>query len=99
MFLWDSRTFHQGIEAQKIRNNSNFRMVVYVCMTPKKLCTKINLKKRIKAFEDLRMTTHWPHLPKLFPTKPRLYSGQILPEVDIIDSPILNEFGKKLVGY
>lgn len=35
LILWDSRTFHQGIEAQKGRHRANHRMVVYCCMMPK----------------------------------------------------------------
>jgi hypothetical protein len=30
LILWDSRTFHQGIEAFKQRQQENFRMVIYV---------------------------------------------------------------------
>lgn len=96
--LWDSRTFHQGIEPQKTRENANFRMTVYVCMTPRNKCSKANLKKKIKAFEELRMTTHWPSNPKLFPLKPRTY-GKILPEFNIINPPVLTEIGRKLIGY
>ena len=99
MFLWDSRTFHQGIEAQKEREHPNFRMVVYVCMTPRSKCTAANLNKRVKAFESLRMTTHWPHLPKLFPTKPRLYPGMILPDCAQPEAPVLTPAGHRLVGY
>ena len=29
------------------------------------------IKKKQKAFNELRMTTHWPHKPKLFPVHPR----------------------------
>lgn len=99
MFVWDSRTFHQGIEAQRMRANPNFRMVAYVCMTPRSKCTPANLRKRITAFENLRMTTHWPHLPKLFPLKPRLYPGMTLPDCDPVPSPTLTPEGRRLVGY
>lgn len=98
MMLWDSRTFHQGIEAQKKREKENFRMVVYVCMTPKNKCTKAGIKKKIKAFEQLRMTTHWASDPRLFPLIPRTY-GKALPDCNMVDPPILTEIGKKLVGY
>ena len=99
MFLWDSRTFHQGIEAQRKRKIPNFRIAIYVCMTPKTLCSESNLKKRIDAFRNLRMTTHWPHIPKLFSTKPRLYPGDTLPDCDEVDLPLLTYRGYKLVGF
>lgn len=99
MILWDSRTIHCGVEALKRRKKSNFRSVVYVCMTPRKLCSDKNLEKRIKAFEEMRMTTHWPHKPKLFPITPRTYGKGDIPKVKEIPKPVLSERGKKLVGY
>lgn len=98
MFLWDSRTFHQGIEAQKTRKESNFRMAVYICMTPKKQCSAAGIKKRIAAFENMRMTTHWPHIPKLFPVSPRTY-GKCVPQFNQVNAPVLSDAGRKLVGY
>lgn len=98
MILWDSRTIHCGVEALKRRANKNFRSVIYICMTPRNLCSKKDLEKRKKAFEELRMTTHWPHKPILFPIKPRTYGGE-LPIVKDIKKPILNELGRRLIGY
>jgi hypothetical protein len=98
MVLWDSRTIHCGVEALKRRSRGNFRSVVYVCMTPRALCSQKDLEKRKKAFEEMRMTTHWPHKPKLFPVNPRTYGGP-LPEIEDIPKPSLNALGKKLVGY
>lgn len=98
MILWDSRTIHCGVEALKRRTESNFRSVVYVCMTPRSLCSKADLEKRKKAFDEMRMTSHWPHKPKLFPVNPRTYGGE-MPMVKDIPKPKLNELGKKLVGY
>lgn len=96
--LWDSRTFHQGIESNKNRKQENFRLIAYVCMTPRNLSSVKDLEKKIKAFRDLRMTTHWPHKPKLFPKTPRTY-GKALPEIVEVKTPYLTELGKKLAGF
>ena len=98
LVLWDSRTVHCGKEPDKNRPNKKFRNIVYLCMTPRKWCSNINIKKRIKAFEETRLTSHWPHKPKLFPKFPRTYGGD-LPNVVDIEKPLLNDIGKKLVGY
>ena len=98
LVLWDSRTIHCGREPTRGRSQENTRCVVYVCMTPRQLATKAGLKKRIKAFEVGRMTTHWPHKPKLFGVYPRTYGGP-LPEVNNIPIPSLTQAGRALVGY
>mgnify|MGYP001296763687 CR=1 FL=1 len=99
MVLWDSRTIHCGTEPYKTeRKKINIREVVYICMTPRSLSNDRILDKRKKAFEEMRMTNHWPHKPKLFPEGIRTYGGP-LPEIVSIDKPVLNELGKKLVGY
>ncbi len=100
VYLWhrDSRTFHQGIEAQKTRAEQNFRMVVYVCMMPRAQASPLSLKKRIKAFEERRMTTHWASNPKLFAKMPRTY-GKEVPEMNTVPTPSLTSIGRKLVGY
>lgn len=98
MVLWDSRTFHAGKEAIKQRKNPNFRCVVYLCYTPRSRATEADLKKKKKAFEEKRMTTHWPEKPKLFPKNPRTY-GKALPLVSSISSPVLNHLGYKLAGF
>lgn len=87
MVLWDSRTIH--CNCYPTNKSTNFRYVVYVCMTPKKWCNNFNLKKRIKAFEENRMTTHWPHIVKLI-KKNKNYSKNELK---------INTLIKKLVGY
>lgn len=98
MFLFDSRTIHSGIEAMNWRNNPNYRMVVYVCMTPRSFASDKILKKRIKIFEDLRMTSHYPHKALLFTKNPRTYGGE-LPNITPPNKPTLNDLGRRLVGY
>lgn len=98
MVFWDSRTIHCGTEAIKKRGEKKLRNVVYICMTPRERATEANLKKKRKAFEELRMTTHTPHKPKLFPVNPRTYGGP-LPNVTQIPKPNLTSLGKRLAGY
>ena len=98
LVLWDSRTMHQGKEPEKTRKKENFRIVSYVCMLPRKTCTEKNLEKKIKAFENLRITTHWANRAKLFSKNPRTYGGE-LPELNEIEPPVLTKLGRRLVGY
>lgn len=94
LVLWDSRTIHQGIEAQKDREKENFRMVIYTCLLPKNKYSKKDREKRIKAFNDMRITNHWGN--KLFPKTPRTY-GRELKEFNMPKKPILTDYGKLLI--
>jgi hypothetical protein len=98
LVLWDSRTIHCGTEAMRTRTSPNMRAVVYVCYQPKSLSTPKQIAKKRKAFEDIRMTSHWPAKVKLFPKKPRTY-GKPLHEITPISPPKLNELGKSLAGF
>ena len=98
LVMWDSRTIHCGVEANKDRAQPNFRAIVYVCYAPRSKCTESNIKKRQKAFTEMRATIHDPINTKLFGKKPRTY-GQPLPEITPINMPILTEFGFKLAGF
>ena len=98
LVLWDSRTIHSGMESLKERKNPKLRFVVYVCQTPRKFANPSILLKKQKAFEEGRITNHWPHKPKLFPKTPRTY-GKPLPEITLLKPAVLTELGKKLAGY
>ena len=98
MVLWDSRTIHCGRECHRERKKANFRGVSYVCMMPRKITPDKVIQKRIKAFEELRSTTHWANKGMLFPKTPRTY-GKDLPDITPVDKPNLTETGLKLVGY
>ena len=99
LILWDSRTFHCGKECNRDRDEENFRMVIYVCMMPRTTVydPKVYAKKQ-KAFENLRITSHWANQCFLFPKSPRTYGGE-LPEFNMIHQPVLNNVGKRLAGY
>jgi hypothetical protein len=98
LVLWDSRTIHCGIEPSKTRKEPNYRCVVYVCYAPRVLASSNILNKKIKAWKDLRTTSHWPHNPKLFPIYPRTWDKP-LPQVAQIPRPIINNLGYRLIGY
>ena len=98
LVLWDSRTIHCGQECLKTRLKPNIRNITYLCYKPRKFSSDKNTQKRIKAFEEKRMTTHTPCNTYLFPKTPRTY-GNPIPEICELPNPILNDLGKKLVGY
>ena len=99
LILWDSRTFHQGIESLKERSKPNFRSVIYVCMTPRSFSSEKELKKKKKAFINKRTTSHWPHKIWLFPKLPRTY-GKKIGNINTINDDIkLTDIGYKLAGF
>lgn len=98
LVLWDPRTIHCGVEASPSRSKMNIRAIVYLCYMPRRMCTPANLKKKQKAFNDLRNTNHYPCKPKLFPVSPYTYGGDI-PKITPIEKPVLTELGRKLAGF
>lgn len=98
LVFWDSRTIHSGQEALKNRLVPNHRCVAYICMTPRSLATPAVLKKRIKHFEEMRTTNHYPYKPKLFPKNPHTF-GKDLPNFETIHPPVISGIGRRLVGY
>ena len=98
LVCWDSRTIHCGVESKRNRENSKSRAVIYTCYTPRSLATQAAIRKKQKAFNELRTTSHWPHKPKLFPVKPRTYGKELVP-VTPIQSPKVSKLGLKLAGF
>ena len=99
LVLWDSRTIHCGSEAHKEREIPNFRCVVYVCYKPRSMCTPANLKKKQKAFNDKRMTTHDPCKVRLFGKQPRTYGNPLPTNISELEFPVLSDLGKRLAGF
>jgi hypothetical protein len=99
MVFWDSRTIHCGFQACEERRAQNIRCVGYICMTPRSRCSAVKLKKRIKAFETLRTSSHWPEKIQMNPNKPRTYGRSMTETVVSIPSPVLSDIGRRLVGY
>ncbi len=98
MVFWDSRSIHCGVEPRKGRLEQNFRCVAYLCYMPRSKALEKDIKKKIKAFEEMRMTSHWPCKAKLFPKMPRTY-GATVKEVLDLPQPQINSLGRRLVGY
>jgi hypothetical protein len=98
LVLWDSRTIHCGSEPDISRTKSNFRCCVYLCYTPRSMAKPTKLENKIKAWEGLRTTSHWPHRPKLFPTKPHTW-GAPLPNIAQIPRPTISDIAYRLIGY
>jgi hypothetical protein len=98
MVLWDSRTIHCGSEPIKGRAQPNFRCVAYLCYMPRHMATQKKIDKKIKAFNEMRMTTHWPCEVKLFAKKPRTYGAEVS-EITLLERPEISDLGRRLVGY
>ena len=92
MVLWDSRLIHFGVEPVKDRPIPNFRCVAYLCYSPRKLAPQKNIEKKRKAFEEMRMTTHWPCNVKLFPKTPRTWGAEVL-EMTTLPPPRVSALG------
>lgn len=98
LVCWDSRTIHCGTEAERTRENEKLRTVIYLCYKPRSQATTANIKKKRKAFNELRTTSHWPCRVKLFGKNPRTY-GNELPNITPINNPVLTPLGRYLAGF
>jgi len=98
LVLWDSRTIHCGMEPRKGRANPKFRAVTYICYMERRLASAADLKKKRKAFEERRTTSHYPCKIKLFPKDPRTYGG---PKVicERVPDVVLDRVGRRLAGF
>jgi hypothetical protein len=100
LILWNSLMFHCNVPPTNT-DPSVYRMCTYVSMQPRAVATKKELEKRIKLYEEGRMTGHWTYGPffEANPKKPRTYGN-----VDIISPPEvviakLNPLRARLIGY
>ena len=98
LVLWDSRTIHCGVEALKTRKYNNFRNIAYICYEPRQHCDEKNIRKKQEAFENMRLTTHWPCNIKLFPKTPRAYGKKVL-DMAPLPVPQLSALGRRLAGF
>jgi len=105
MVLWDSRTVHCNASALRGRKTLRPRIVIYVCMTPRRLIKTADLKKKQKYFHEGRMTSHWPHIIHVFPKIPyplpekAKYEEFFRRADEIAVLPQLTELGKRLAGF
>lgn len=95
LILFDSRTFHCNISPQE-----GYRMAVYVSMQPRHGIDSKTLSKRIKAYEDNRMTNHWCYGPwfRVIEKDPHTY-GKEVNKPKNVERIALSELGRSLVGY
>ena len=75
LVLWDSRTFHQNRYGAP---GSEERIVQYVCYLPKvnKKNSKSQETKRLKYFNELRTTSHWPYPIRVNGLQPQTYGNR-----------------------
>lgn len=82
LFLWDSRTFHAPVTP--LKDLDRRRLCIYTCMAPARWATDSQIKKKKKAFDEYRSTSHWPLHSLLF-QKPRTYGND---EKDLSHYPV-----------
>ena len=98
LVLWDSRLIHAGTESVKNCANPKIRCVAYLCFMPREQTSQTILKKKQKAFKEMRTTNHWPCKPLLFPKTPRTF-GAPLPDITEIEMPKVSKLGMKFAGF
>lgn len=78
LVLWDSRLAHMAQMAPiAAPAPQRTRCVVYVCYQPRRMISDALLKKKCKAFDEYRMTSHWPASNvTLFPTDWRKWNDK-----------------------
>lgn len=100
MVLWDSRTVHQNTPPLCTNGPAQQRAVVYTCFQPRSLISDSNLLKKQRAFDEYRMTTHWPaDSVILFQKQPRTYGADVpvyTPVRDRVESQRMLELAGKL---
>jgi hypothetical protein len=78
MVLWNSKTVHSSAFALEDRVNPVMRMVLYVCMVPRRYVDKKTQTKRLTMVLEGRTSSHSPLFPKSNVVVPRhpLLSGE-----------------------
>lgn len=99
LVLWDSRTVHQNIPPLCTNGPAQQRAVVYTCFQPRSFISESNLRKKQKAFDEYRMTTHWPaSTVKLFQMKPRTYGAEDVPVYTPVRDRVASQRVLELAG-
>ncbi len=98
LILWKSNTIHQGCGPAPDCEDVQ-RMVVYVCMTPRRLAKGGALVKKRKHFKMVRSCNHVPHESNMFSKGVRWgKSGHMTRHVDnawVLEDPVL----RRLAGF
>ena len=101
LVIWDSRTFHQNTSGPT--NCREERLVQYLCYLPKNDIKndERQQKKRVKLYEKLRTTSHWPYTLNPVPLQPNLYNyynteNEINIDYDSLPKPELSDLQSKI---
>lgn len=104
LVLWDSRTVHQN--TMPTRPAVHPRVVAYLCMTPRAGATTQTLRRRRKAFEGYRTSSHSPHKNfrmnsegKMFRSKYTMNTKGIIDALVRQGPPASTPLARRLVGY
>jgi hypothetical protein len=93
--IWNSKTCHTNCQPL----SSNLRMATYVSMLPRENCPDKDFGKKIKYFEEKRVTNHWAHTGVTCNPKTSRY-GDCNPRAPAsLNIKELNEIQRGLVGY
>jgi hypothetical protein len=103
LYLWSSKTVHSGRpplrQASPAPSRAAFlRGVVYVSMQPKRFATPADVKRKVRAYNELRTTAHnAARGVTLFQQSPRTY-GHVVDSVlrPIVEKPALSTLGRSL---
>ena len=85
MVLWNSKTVHSSAFAMEDRVRPMMRMVLYVCMVPRKYVDSKTQKRRRAMVLGGRTSSHSPLFPKVNPVVPRhpMLSGKAAKEARV----------------
>lgn len=100
LVLWHGMMFHCNVPPTR-SDPSAYRMCTYVSMQPRDNATEVELKKRVKLYEEGRMTGHWCYGQyfEANPKLPRTYGNDAVilpPKPEIAE---LNDLRRCLIGY
>jgi len=101
LVIWDSRTFHQNTPGPI--DCGEERLVQYLCYLPKNDVKndEIQHRRRVRLYEKLRTTSHWPYLLNPVPLQPNFYNyynaeNQITIDYDSLPKPNLDDLQLKI---
>jgi hypothetical protein len=98
--LWDSRTVHSSSGYCRSSDPDVSRLQIFVCMLPIPEDQDVyekEIKKRIKAYNEGRVSRHNPRTISLFGRNPRTYGSEVR-DFNIPKSAPLNDDEQKLHG-
>lgn len=97
LIIWDSRVFHCNVSPVK---QSTYRMCVYVSMEPSDECPEKDRQKRIQAFQNQRMTSHFCYGRSFSVCPAKMFDhGQNLPRPPKPEPIKLNSIRRQMIGY